>query len=53
MYLRDIESDYAGMNEVYDKWIVHGQPPCRTTVGAKLADPSWFVEFQVVAALSN
>ena len=53
VFLKDIENDYIGMNEVYDKWIIHGKPPCRTTVGAKLADPSWLVEFQVVAVLNK
>lgn len=49
VYLKNI-ADYAGMNEVYDAWLVPGQPPARATVQALLADPTWLVEVSGVAA---
>ena len=51
VWLADIKSDYAAMNEVYDKWIIPGSPPCRACVEAQLYTPSCRVEIRVVAAL--
>jgi len=50
IYLRNIERDYSGMNEVYDRWIAPGMPPCRATVQAFLADPAWLVEVHATAS---
>ena len=50
IFLADIDQDYDGMNKVYDSWILPGKPPCRACVQAKLAAPSYRVEFKVVAA---
>ena len=49
IYLRNINRDYSGMNEVYDQWIHPGKPPCRATVEAKLADPEWLIEVHAIA----
>lgn len=49
VYLKNILRDYAGMNEVYDKWLVPGKPPCRATVEANLADPLWLIEIHCIA----
>lgn len=51
VYLKNIADDYAGMNEVWEAWLVPGQPPARATVQALLADPTWLVEVSGVAAV--
>jgi enamine deaminase RidA (YjgF/YER057c/UK114 family) len=51
VWLADIQRDYAGMNEVYDSWIVRDAPPTRACVEAKLFSPKYLVEIRVVAAL--
>lgn len=43
-------SDYAAMNGVWDTWVAQGEAPARATVEAKLANPAYRVEIQVVAA---
>ena len=42
-------SDYAAMNAVWDAWVPQGEPPARATVEARLANPAYRVEMQVVA----
>src|SRR5512135_247609 len=49
IYLADM-ADYAAMNAVWDAWVPGGDPPARATVQAKLANPAYRVEMQVVAA---
>lgn len=51
IHLKDIDADYAGMNEVWDAWLVPGTAPVRTTVEARLYAPEVLVEITVVAAL--
>lgn len=51
IHLRDIQGDYAGMNEVWDAWLPTGCAPVRTTVEARLYAPEVRVEITVVAAL--
>jgi enamine deaminase RidA (YjgF/YER057c/UK114 family) len=53
IHLRDIDGDYAGMNEVWDAWLVPGSAPARTTVQALMYAPQVRVEITVVAALRN
>jgi enamine deaminase RidA (YjgF/YER057c/UK114 family) len=43
-------SDYAAMNAVWDAWVAQGEAPARATVEAKLANPAYRVEIQIVAA---
>jgi enamine deaminase RidA (YjgF/YER057c/UK114 family) len=50
IFLPDMK-DFAGMNAVWEKWVVAGQTPARATVEAKLANPAYKVEIMVVAAL--
>lgn len=52
IHLKDIDRDYAGMNEVWDAWLPAGSAPVRTTVEARLYAPEVRVEITVVAALS-
>ncbi|RKP50638.1 RidA family protein [Trinickia fusca] len=49
IYLSDMVH-FAGMNEVWDSWVVAGATPPRATVEAKLANPECLVEIVVVAA---
>ena len=49
IYLADMD-DYAAMNAVWDAWVPHGETPARATVEARLANPAYRVEIQVVAA---
>ena len=44
-------ADFAGMNEVWDAWVVPGQTPPRATVQAALAKPGWKIEVVVTAAV--
>ncbi len=50
IFLPDMK-DFAGMNAVWEKWVVPGQPPARATVEAKLANPAYKVEIMCVAAI--
>jgi enamine deaminase RidA (YjgF/YER057c/UK114 family) len=50
IFLADI-ADFAGMNSVWDEWVVPGHTPPRATVQAILARPEWKVEIVVTAAL--
>ncbi|RKP45004.1 RidA family protein [Pararobbsia silviterrae] len=49
IYLADMQ-DFAGMNSVWESWVVQGATPPRATVEAKLANPKCKVEFVIVAA---
>ncbi|MCW5636524.1 MAG: RidA family protein [Rubrivivax sp.] len=49
IYLADL-ADFAGMNAVWDAWVVPGHTPPRATVQAKLARPEWRIEVVVTAA---
>lgn len=50
LYLSDM-ADYAGMNRVWDQWVVPGCAPPRATVQAQLANQEWRIEVVVTAAL--
>ena len=50
IWLRDIERDFAGMNEVWDAWVPKGAGPARATGESKLAHPDLLVEILVTAA---
>jgi enamine deaminase RidA (YjgF/YER057c/UK114 family) len=49
IYISDMQY-FAGMNEVWDAWVVPGHTPPRATVEAKLANPACLVEIVIVAA---
>ena len=49
IFLKDIEKDYATMNEVWDAWIDPKNPPARTCVESKLYSPNVLVEMTVTA----
>lgn len=50
IFLADL-NDFAGMNAVWDAWVVPGQTPPRATVQAALAKPEWKIEVVVTAAV--
>lgn len=50
IFLADL-ADFAGMNAVWESWVVAGATPARATVQAALARPEWKVEIVVTAAL--
>jgi enamine deaminase RidA (YjgF/YER057c/UK114 family) len=50
IYLVDM-ADYAGMNEVWERWLPGGCAPSRACVQVvRLAKPGWRVEIAVMAA---
>jgi enamine deaminase RidA (YjgF/YER057c/UK114 family) len=50
IYLADM-ADFAGMNEVWDGWVMAGHTPPRATVQARLARPECRIEVVVTAAV--
>lgn len=50
IWLRDIDSDFAPMNEVWADWTDADNKPARATVQAQMARPAILVEIQVTAA---
>lgn len=52
IFLKDM-ADFAGLNEVYDKWIEDGFEPARACVQATMAAPEILVEIVVTAAVAN
>jgi enamine deaminase RidA (YjgF/YER057c/UK114 family) len=51
IWLRDIDRDFDGMNEIWDAWTPENAAPTRATGESKLADPAVLVEIIAVAAL--
>ena len=49
IFIKDIEKDYAAMNEVWDAWCSDIQALPRTCVEAKMYKPEVLVEMTVVA----
>ena len=50
IYLADM-SDFAGMNQAWDEWVLAGHAPPRATLQAALARPDWKIEIVVTAAV--
>ena len=51
IYLKDMDRDYAGLNQVWDAWVAPGAAPARACVEAKMYEPDVLVEMMIVAAL--
>lgn len=51
IFLVDL-ADFAGMNAVWDAWVVPGHTPPRATVQAALANPAWKIEVVITAAVA-
>lgn len=50
IWLKDIEQDFAAMNQEWIKWLPEGCAPARATVEARLASSDVLVEIMVIAA---
>ena len=50
IWIKDLERDFAAMNEVWNAWVPEGHAPARACGEAKLAAPKYLVEVIVVAA---
>lgn len=50
IWLKDIDRDFAGLNEVWGEWADSANLPTRATCEAKLAAPELLVEIIVSAA---
>jgi enamine deaminase RidA (YjgF/YER057c/UK114 family) len=50
IWLKDIERDFAGMNEVWDAWLPKGVAPVRATGESRLARGDLLVEIIVTAS---
>ena len=49
IYLTDM-NDFAGMNDVWDQWVMQGHTPARATVEARLASTDYRIEIVMIAA---
>lgn len=52
IFLRDL-ADFAGMNEVWEQWVVPGATPGRATVQAALVTGSCNIEIVATAAVAS
>eukprot|EP00930_Biecheleria_cincta_P052477 TRINITY_DN37703_c0_g1_i1.p1 TRINITY_DN37703_c0_g1~~TRINITY_DN37703_c0_g1_i1.p1 ORF type:complete len:151 (-),score=27.28 TRINITY_DN37703_c0_g1_i1:12-464(-) len=50
VWLRDIEKDYSGFDEIYQEWARYAPPATRACVEAKLKVQEWLLEVRVIAA---
>ena len=53
IYLRDIDNDFAAMNEVWNTWVPEGHAPARACVEAHMARSTLLVEICVIAAVAD
>ena len=53
IWLKDIDRDFAAMNEVWNAWVDPENKPVRATVEAAMARDILLVEIQVTAALDK
>lgn len=49
-WIKDLERDFAGMNEVWDAWTAPGAAPTRATAQCDMGAPDILVEIIVTAA---
>ena len=50
IWLKDINRDFKGMNDVWNAWLDPENKPVRATTESNLASPNMLVEIQVTAA---
>ena len=53
IFLRDIDNDFAPMNEVWNAWVPEGDAPARACVEAHMARSALLVEICVRAAVAG
>jgi len=51
IWIKDIQKDFAGMNEIWDAWTFPDASPTRATAQCEMAAPDVLVEIVVTAAL--
>jgi enamine deaminase RidA (YjgF/YER057c/UK114 family) len=51
IWLKDIDADFAAMNEVWAAWLPEGAAPARATIKADLASADVLVEIMLTAAI--
>jgi enamine deaminase RidA (YjgF/YER057c/UK114 family) len=50
IWIKDIQRDFATMNEVWDAWTTPGASPTRATAQCEMATPGMLIEIVVTAA---
>ena len=53
IWIKDIQSDFAGMNEIWDNWTASGSAPTRATAQCVMGAPDVLVEIIVTAAVAS
>jgi enamine deaminase RidA (YjgF/YER057c/UK114 family) len=53
IWLKDINRDFAAMNEAWSAWLPEGCAPARATIQADLASADVLVEIMVTAAVRD
>ena len=51
IWIKDIAKDFAGMNEIWDAWIVPNSAPARATAQCQLGSAEVLVEIIATAAM--
>lgn len=52
IFVKDIASDFAGFNEIWDEWVSKENPPARACIEGNMATATTLVEIIVTAAKS-
>ncbi len=53
IFLRDIDRDFAPMNEIWNAWVANGEKPARACVQAHMAREAILIEICIVAAVKT
>jgi len=53
IFLRDIDNDFAAMNEVWNAWVPEGYAPARACVEGHMARSGLLVEICIIAAVAE
>ena len=53
IWVKEIDRDFDGMNQVWNAWVDPDNKPVRATVQATMARPNILVEIQVTAAVAS
>ena len=51
IWIKDLERDFAGMNDIWDAWTAPGAAPTRATAQCEMGAPDVLVEIIVTAAV--
>lgn len=53
IWLKDIQNDFAGMNEIWDAWTAPDAAPTRATAQCEMGLPEILIEIVVTAAVGK